>query len=247
MSHQSLDEPFSGGLGSYKLYALVAFHLQLHLASGGADSPGEVLLSFLFRFGCCGANRQSDITNQTQLYQHRLVESPDGTSIDLSNVFKLQECVKLFEVCWKRIWDRVDSAGRNNAISRTINPINMQSLLALLVCPNRLRLEREAAVLAVGDWREKISVLNERQKSMAERQKSKEKHQKLIAKKKKYILRQREKFAGGVTSRLRSSGPLSKQTVGSSQVSLERNLKDLTTAELMAGYGVESAIDLTSP
>ena len=72
MSQQGFDKPFTGGLGSYKLYVLVAFHvsatiilrllrvlssikasslcrgtiyqLERHLANGGTDRPAEVLI-----------------------------------------------------------------------------------------------------------------------------------------------------------------------------------------------------------
>lgn len=80
LSQQGLDKPFTGGLGSYVLYVLVANHvsecpikdskcrimcssrhspsafqhycyqLERHLALGGIDTPGEALLSFFFRY-----------------------------------------------------------------------------------------------------------------------------------------------------------------------------------------------------
>jgi len=44
MAQQDLDKPFTGGLGSYKLYVLVAYHIDCHLASGGRDRPSEILI-----------------------------------------------------------------------------------------------------------------------------------------------------------------------------------------------------------
>lgn len=70
MVQQGLDKPFTGGLGSYKLYVLVAHHvsdfkplyysknsilimtnhcssslqIEHHLANGGNDRPSEILI-----------------------------------------------------------------------------------------------------------------------------------------------------------------------------------------------------------
>ena len=46
-----LDKPFMGGIGSYKLYVLLAYHFEKHHALGCKDMPEEMVLSFFFRFG----------------------------------------------------------------------------------------------------------------------------------------------------------------------------------------------------
>lgn len=80
LCQHGLDKPFSGGIGSFKLYVLVASHVSLHaivlvaillvvpmnadrplltapcqieqhLSLGGQDQAAEVLITFLFRYG----------------------------------------------------------------------------------------------------------------------------------------------------------------------------------------------------
>jgi hypothetical protein len=140
LSQQSLDTPFTGGLGSYKLYVLVADHLQRHLTLGGSDRPGEVLLSFLYRYGCCGASR-NDSSHQTRLSQHRPLQALDGASADLSNVFKLDACIQLFRLCWDRLSERVQESRQLKQEAK-----RKTSLLAVVICPDRLRREREASL-----------------------------------------------------------------------------------------------------
>lgn len=142
LSQLSLDTPFTGGLGSYKLYVLVADHLRRYLALGGADRPGEVLLTFLYRYGCCDINRQ-DPSHQTKLHQHKTLEALDGASADLSNVFKLADCLHLFRLCWDRLWERVQDSKLARREASGAN--GRTSFLAVAICPNRLRRDREAA------------------------------------------------------------------------------------------------------
>ena len=100
--HQhDLDVPFTGGLGSYKLYVLVAYHIQKHLALGGSDNPGEVLLGFLFRYSG-GAKRGT----QTVLNRDTPLKYSADCSADLSNVYRLDSCVELFRACYDCLQSR---------------------------------------------------------------------------------------------------------------------------------------------
>jgi len=131
LSQHKLDVPYSGGLGSYKLYVLLAYHINKHLASGGSDRPGEVLLSFLYRYGCVGADGTD--TNHTVLSQDVPLYGVDGASADLSNVFKLDECVHLFRLCRDRLWGRIQRSENTKS-----------SLLAELINPSKLQIDRLA-------------------------------------------------------------------------------------------------------
>ena len=140
LAHQSLDAPFTGGLGSYKLYVLLAHHMERHLALGGSDRPGEIVLSFLYRYGMSASRR--GYRNQrhcTALSQHVPLEGPDAGSADLSNVFRLDECIELFRQCWERLWDKVGSCSNASDSSR------QQSFLADLISADRLGRERKMA------------------------------------------------------------------------------------------------------
>jgi hypothetical protein len=110
LNQQRLDTPFTGGLGSYKLYVLVAFHIQRHLQLGGCDQPGEVLLSFLFRYGCVRGHNVTDGA-RTTLRQDVPLQYSASCSADLSNVFQLGHCVHLFRRCWERLWKYVGGGG----------------------------------------------------------------------------------------------------------------------------------------
>jgi hypothetical protein len=133
LAQQDLDKPFTGGLGSYKLYVLVAHHLQQHLAMGGLDRPAEVLVSFLFRYGCVKGHNVDDRV-RTRLSQDVGIEDMDGCVADLSNVFLLGHCVDLFKNCWIRLW-KLARRYEDKAVE--------ESLLAHLVDPSRLYRERQ--------------------------------------------------------------------------------------------------------
>jgi hypothetical protein len=132
LAQQDLDKPFTGGLGSYKLYVLLAHHLQQHLALGGLDRPAEVLLSFLFRYGCVKGHNVDERV-RTKLSQDVALEDKNGCAADLSNVFLLDHCVDLFKNCWIRIWK----------FARGFEERAVESLLAHLVDPSRLHRERQ--------------------------------------------------------------------------------------------------------
>jgi hypothetical protein len=133
LAQQDLDKPFTGGLGSYKLYVLLAHHLQEHLVLGGLDRPAEVLVSFLFRYGCVKGHNVDDRV-RTRLSQDVALEDKNGCVADLSNVFLLTHCVDLFKNCWMRLW-KLARRFEDNEVD--------ESLLTHLVDPSRLHRERQ--------------------------------------------------------------------------------------------------------
>lgn len=131
MSQQNLDKPFIGGLGSYKLYILVAHHIEKHIEQGGRDRPSEILFSLLYRYGC---NK-----NDSKLTTDLLGLRGGGSSIacdeaicDLVPVFKLESCVGLFNECYSRLSERLMRTSRQRI-----------SFLSSFVDCHRLREARE--------------------------------------------------------------------------------------------------------
>ena len=115
LTQQKLDTPYHGGLGSYKLYVLVAYHIERHLSLGGRDMPGEIFLSFLYRFG--KINPRS--ATYTRLSQYDPIRTANGDAeADLSNVFLLDHCVDLFAMCWMRLHARLEELCRESTRGR---------------------------------------------------------------------------------------------------------------------------------
>ena len=106
MAQQGLDKPFTGGLGSYKLYVLVAYHIDCHLANGGTDRPSEVLISLLIRYGCVG-KKKHETTDLMQLKNREEYVSSDGGMCELTPTFRLGDCVNMFRECHGRLLDRI--------------------------------------------------------------------------------------------------------------------------------------------
>lgn len=129
-----LDVPFTGGLGSYKLYVLVAFHIQQHLHAGGRDEPGEVLISFFFRFGDIQGFNHVSQKCRTRLRQHEPLYYMEDTVADLSNVFNLDLCKGLFRRSWDLMWKVMMSAKNSNSTA--------SSLLRHLIDGHQIRVER---------------------------------------------------------------------------------------------------------
>lgn len=116
LQQTNLDKPFTGGLGSYKLYVLVAHHVDRHISLGGEDTLAEVLISFFYRFGDVSRYKNNSINRGafTKLSQRTILFS-DGGEADLSPVFKIDECAKLFGLCFMRLMERIKlrSEGEN--------------------------------------------------------------------------------------------------------------------------------------
>ena len=131
MSQQNLDKPFSGGLGSYKLYVLVAHHIEKHIEQGGRDRPSEILFSLLYRYGC-NKNDSKSTTDLLSLQGRGSSISCDEAICDLVPVFKLESCVALFNECYLRLAERLMRSGRQRL-----------SFLSSFVDCHRLREARE--------------------------------------------------------------------------------------------------------
>ena len=109
------DTPFSGGLGSYKLYVLVASHIAKHVELGGKDDPGEIFLSFVFRYGGSVGHHHTHRETRTFIAKDDVVSCNDGGNADLSNVFLIKECRGLFGSLWKRLWGLLRKKGQQPA------------------------------------------------------------------------------------------------------------------------------------
>jgi DNA polymerase sigma len=132
LAQHDLDVPFRGGLGSYKLYVLVAYHLQQRSMYGAPnDDCGEVLLSFLYRYG---ANHSNNV-NSTRISKGTVLETFDGSSASLDNVFKIKQCVELFRLCH----DRLSAIVSNKNVGKK----PQVSILAELIAPDKLMRDRQ--------------------------------------------------------------------------------------------------------
>lgn len=97
------DTPFSGGLGSYKLYVLVVTHITRHVGLGGRDDPGEIFMSFAYRYGTAVASNNCHRGARTAIEKGDIATCRHGGKADLSNVFLINECRSLFGSIWNRL------------------------------------------------------------------------------------------------------------------------------------------------
>lgn len=86
------------------------------MALGGSDTPGEVFLSFLIRYGNVkrlglpgstpreGNNLDSRLL--TNLNQNTVLGTRDGYEADMAPVFLLKHCTALFQRCWAKLAQR---------------------------------------------------------------------------------------------------------------------------------------------
>jgi len=128
LNQQDLERPFTGGIGSYKLYALVSHHLKNQLALGGKDKVGEVFASFLYRYGGDGSSlRSNKISRQYQsvLEKGYPLDCHDAV-IDLKSCHLLEHIVELFEISWKRLSKRL--AAKEKPVSFLVELIRHNSL-----------------------------------------------------------------------------------------------------------------------
>lgn len=149
LHEHNLDVPFEGGLGSYKLYVLVAYHIQAHVQLGGNDDPAETLLTFFYRYGLVREGSKNDPLLWTSIdpsvplvYQYQTTSaSPTWktASADMSNVTRWSECIALFRGCWMRL-NRGFSKQEGRGFSATKHAA--QSLLGLLVNAHAIELAR---------------------------------------------------------------------------------------------------------
>lgn len=107
LQQTSLDKPFTGGLGSYKLYVLVANHFNTHKLLGGGESAAEMLLSFFYRYS---TPTKSKSKARTHLNRNIRIRS-EGGEADLSPV-NIEACVELFQLSFERLMDHLEAQSR---------------------------------------------------------------------------------------------------------------------------------------
>jgi len=135
----NLDKPFTGGLGSYRLYVLVANHFNAHKSLGGGDSAAEMLLSFFYRYSTPSKSRDEA---RTQLKKEVVIRA-EGGEADLSAV-SVDLCIELFQRCFEKLMDGLENhEGRKDR----------RSLIATLVDVMKVKRERTAAVLQAKSFR----------------------------------------------------------------------------------------------
>ena len=116
------------GLGSYRLYVMIAFHIEQHLRDGGTDNPTELLLGFLHRYG----RRKTDVIDRP------FVSCQQGDA-DLSGVYRIELCVELFNLTYEKL--------RSCLVTKNIEGRKEKmSILAQIVDSARLHKEREGFI-----------------------------------------------------------------------------------------------------
>lgn len=107
--------------------------LERHLAFGGADRPGEVLVGFFVRYGnvkrglgIVGSNSvKGDSAIDagkccTDLQSSMVLRCDTGYEADLQAVFLLQHCVQLFNRCFSKIAQRYNFNTKSGSNPRSI-------------------------------------------------------------------------------------------------------------------------------
>jgi len=138
LKQADLDKPFTGGLGSYKLYVMVAYHLERHVGLlGGNDDPSEVLLAFFYRY--CGSYPSNETATITPLRPTTILTTNDGGMAELRPVFRLAECEKVFQITFQRLITlfegRAIEGGEDSAVLMTV--------LGTIICAPTLNEERD--------------------------------------------------------------------------------------------------------
>lgn len=95
LMQNGLDKPFTGGLGSFKLYVLVGLHTlrlyQIRDAQSVRNDLGHTLLTFLNFYSSRRRLNQSTVLN---LY---------GVRVDFETNFKLHQVIKVFKKAYRRL------------------------------------------------------------------------------------------------------------------------------------------------
>jgi len=81
---------------------------------GGTDDPGEIFLSFVFRYGDSVGHHHTHRETRSFLSKDDTISCRHGGNADLSNVFLIQECRGLFGSLWKRLWGLLRKTGKPN-------------------------------------------------------------------------------------------------------------------------------------
>lgn len=138
LKQADLDKPFTGGIGSYKLYVMVAFHLERHVGlNGGNDDPSEVLLAFFYRY--CGSFSSIDTAAITPLRPTTILTTNDGGMAEMRPVFRLAECEKVFQITFQRLVTLFEG----NAIDRGEGSAVLLTVLGTIICAPTLSKERD--------------------------------------------------------------------------------------------------------
>jgi len=88
--------------------------LERHLAHGGKDRPGDVLLSFLFRYSNSVHHANMPRAASSRLDRMKIFKTKDGISGDMSGCFKIENCVLVFRACFDALC-RVLKPSRGNS------------------------------------------------------------------------------------------------------------------------------------
>jgi len=128
LQQTNLDKPFTGGLGSYKLYVLLAHHYEMHSSIGGGKSAAEILISFFFRYSDIyprddrlDPRTKTNISKSTKIYC-------DGGEASLDSNFKNGRFVQLFSVCYKRLINSLEEKSSGDNISLLTSIIDATQL-----------------------------------------------------------------------------------------------------------------------
>lgn len=130
LQQTNLDKPFTGGLGSYRLYVMVAHHYKTHISLGGGTSAAEILLTFLYRYGrdldCNEDSLQKD--TQNDIFSKPTIIYCDGGKADINAQVKALRCGDLFGVCYKRLLYMIRQQQCNVDISMIASVIKVEKL-----------------------------------------------------------------------------------------------------------------------
>jgi len=163
---------------------LLLYHIiEKHLSLGGNDTPGEILLSFFFRFSNIREEEKVGKANKTKKKKNGGVENPccftqitsdsilhsGGGEADLSAVFRIDECVALFGICFQRLISQlqVKSSNTNDPNKNK----KSQSFLSLLINTSELQLARKQCLgkVTIFQKAEEGENNNQNQKQQSER------------------------------------------------------------------------------
>jgi hypothetical protein len=86
---------------------------------GGIDDPGEVFLSFAFRYGTIISHQNAHPETRTSITKEDTICCSNGGRADLSNVFLISECRNLFGSLFKRLSPMLRHRGKGSVTPRT--------------------------------------------------------------------------------------------------------------------------------
>ena len=82
--------------------------IERHLALGGDDDPAEALYAFFFRYGAVQhSNPKISSSCRTLLSQTLVLKTQDGGSADMKSCFQIENCITVFEGCWRILQKRL--------------------------------------------------------------------------------------------------------------------------------------------